>query len=209
MEEYNNDNLTNNKGFNNSFDSRKIIKEIEDNKNSISFSLLYSENISKFYKNNVIIPDNVDNLTKIFLKAFMNDIVYTNIKTGDILKYFDMSGMKYLIKKPVISWEITNEEKKIQNYNCFKAIGKHNGKSDIIVWFTPDLNISLGPLYSYGVPGFVFEYIEGKTSIVCTDIKFSLNEEQKNMLEIPKGKLVTDEEIKEIIDNMKGKYKKN
>jgi GLPGLI family protein len=56
----------------------------------------------------------------------------------------------------VIKWEILNEYKKINIYNCQKAKGKFRGRV-YDVWFTFDIPISLGPWKLNGLPGLILE----------------------------------------------------
>lgn len=61
----------------------------------------------------------------------------------------------------VIKWEIQNEFKKINIYNCQRAKGKFRGR-DYIVWFTSDIPISLGPWKLNGLPGLILEASDSK-----------------------------------------------
>lgn len=53
-----------------------------------------------------------------------------------------------------IEWKITNESKKINGFNCTKAVAS---KKDymINVWFTEDIPVSSGPSIYFGLPGLV------------------------------------------------------
>jgi GLPGLI family protein len=61
----------------------------------------------------------------------------------------------------VIKWEIQNEFKKINIYNCQRAKGKFRGR-DYFVWFTSDIPISLGPWKLNGLPGLILEASDSK-----------------------------------------------
>lgn len=58
-------------------------------------------------------------------------------------------------------WNFINETKKIQGYNCKKAIGKYNNKI-ITVWYTEDIPISDGPYTFKNLPGLVLEAYDSK-----------------------------------------------
>jgi len=61
----------------------------------------------------------------------------------------------------VIKWEIQNEFKKINIYNCQRAKGQFRGRN-YIVWFTSDIPISLGPWKLNGLPGLILEASDSK-----------------------------------------------
>ncbi|NJK83744.1 MAG: GLPGLI family protein [Saprospiraceae bacterium] len=54
---------------------------------------------------------------------------------------------------------IENEDKEVLGYRCKKAM-KNNSDSSytLVAWFTPEINISAGPMRASGLPGLVLEY---------------------------------------------------
>jgi|UPI000488CE98 GLPGLI family protein len=56
----------------------------------------------------------------------------------------------------IISWELLNETKLINTFNCQKARGNFRGRT-YSVWFTNDIPISLGPWKLNGLPGLILE----------------------------------------------------
>ncbi len=59
-------------------------------------------------------------------------------------------------KARIISWELLNETKKINSFNCQKARGNFRGRT-YTVWFTNDIPVSLGPWKLNGLPGLILE----------------------------------------------------
>jgi GLPGLI family protein len=64
---------------------------------------------------------------------------YKNIKEKISLEEIEFFGKKFLVSDNVdeIKWEMTNEQKKIGNYICFKAIAKKNAPFDWRGVFSP------------------------------------------------------------------------
>jgi len=89
----------------------------------------------------------------------------TNIKDNCIIehKFFpiDFAAIKFdtlFVKDTarIISWELLNETKKINSFNCQKARGNFRGRT-YTVWFTNDIPVSLGPWKLNGLPGLILE----------------------------------------------------
>lgn len=57
-------------------------------------------------------------------------------------------------KQPEMKWELLEDEKKINDYNCKKATTTFRGRS-YEVWYTPDIPISVGPWKFSGLPGLI------------------------------------------------------
>lgn len=89
----------------------------------------------------------------------------TNIKDNCIIehKFFpiDFAAVKFdtlFVKDTarIISWELLNETKNINSFNCQKARGNFRGRT-YTVWFTNDIPVSLGPWKLNGLPGLILE----------------------------------------------------
>lgn len=78
-----------------------------------------------------------------------------------------------------INWQIENTRKKINGYDCRKAIIIY-GKKKIIAWYTEEIPISEGPYAFKGLPGLILEayddkeYFHFKLSGLKKDIKTSI-----------------------------------
>ncbi len=73
-----------------------------------------------------------------------------------------------------VNWEITNKDSTIAEYNCQSAIGSFRGRK-WIVYYTPEIPMSVGPWKLHGLPGAIlyakeesgkalFEAIEVRTA---------------------------------------------
>lgn len=110
----------------------------------------------------------------------------------------------------IYKWKVLREKKEILGYQCFKAISNYksidkNGKEvevDVIAWFTPDINISAGPLGFNNLPGLVLEGSKNQLYIFsATRINFDSKEE----INMPKAKRIMSEKEYDLV--VEGKLK--
>jgi len=66
------------------------------------------------------------------------------------------TNSRYTESLPHFSWNITEEQKTIDNYVCQKATCTFGGRT-YEAWFAPDIPINDGPWKFYGLPGLIFE----------------------------------------------------
>ena len=71
------------------------------------------------------------------------------------------TNSRYTESLPNFSWEITEEQKTIDNYTCQKAVCTFGGRT-YEAWFAPDIPISDGPWKFYGLPGLILEVYDTK-----------------------------------------------
>lgn len=55
-----------------------------------------------------------------------------------------------------LDWQLTTEKKKIDNYNCIKALVNFGGRN-WIAWYAIDISTSSGPYKFGGLPGLILE----------------------------------------------------
>ena len=107
--------------------------------------------VDLYFNFDVNIPNNLGMLTDIKNNCIIDHkflpIDFTAIKF-DTLFVKDKAG--------IISWELLNETKKINSFNCQKARGNFRGRI-YTVWFTNDIPVSLGPWKLNGLPGLILE----------------------------------------------------
>lgn len=99
-------------------------------------------------------------------------IYYSNLKTGNTFFFTDsFNNSTYLIEYPPYKWEITNEQRMINGFSCFKAKGTlKTWDGNLEVWFAPQLNIPLGPRGVTGLPGLVVQVEYGAELFTLIDI---------------------------------------
>lgn len=133
------------------------------------------------------------------LPVFMNlDKKYLYYKTT-----YGLTAGAFIIKENLqnIKWEIQTETKKIERFNCIKAVGEFGGRI-YDVWFTPDIPVSLGPYKLWGLPGMILEAKsrDGRVSYEFKEYESPISNKVK--LEKPTiGQEVTWEELKTHIIN--------
>jgi GLPGLI family protein len=127
-----------------------------------------------------------------------DDKYYKNTKTGEYFKENSTFGELLLIEIDEKKWKITQESKKIGNYLCYKAIdiASTNRKMKPVVWFTPEIPVSFGPLKYNGLPGLVILVEMSKRTISVLEI--ILNPKDEIIIKKPtKGKKITAEEARQ------------
>jgi len=138
---------------------------------------------------------------------------YINSKSKKTLREKEIMGDLYSIYNHLdsIKWNITQEEKKIGNYICYKAttsLEKITFKGVIIqhitAWYTPEINIPHGPIGFGGLPGLIIELRrEGSRNYVYSMMKIVLNKGKKIEIKEPNdGILVSQKEFYNIEKNV-------
>lgn len=88
--------------------------------------------------------------------------------------YYKFYGKDFILEDAAnYNWEITNEEKIIDNLITIKALGLTRDKQRIEAWFTPEIPVSAGPENFMGLPGLILELQLGYTKYVCKKIEFT------------------------------------
>lgn len=134
---------------------------------NLTFELKFNNNESLFYLNKVMDSD----LNPMGI-SFVNNIVsrgkyYYNKSEDTILREEHIYGNNTLIETKstmINNWTLTNESKKIDNYQCYKAtrsktnIGISQEHNFIIeAWYCPELPVEFGPKEFNGLPGLILE----------------------------------------------------
>ena len=146
-----------------------------------------------------------------------SEALYKNIKEKRYSNATEIFGKLFLVKDSLVyrKWELINETKNIGLYTCYKAVFKDSYTTETIteeneletvekerttvVWYTPQIPVSNGPMDYHGLPGLILEINDGELTLVCT--KIVLNpEEDININEPNKGKVVTQAEFEKIMD---------
>lgn len=143
---------------------------------------------------------------------------YKNLKNKTYLQESDVFGKEFLISDSLRKrdWKLENETKKIGNYTCYKAtyVIKAEKRDEsqparfammpqeditVTAWYTPEIPVSNGPGYYWGLPGLILEANDGHTTLLCS--KLTLNPKEKFTIKPPKkGEKVTQAQFDKIME---------
>ena len=126
------------------------------------------------------------NITNSFFvdKSIKNEDFYIKDVANRQLIFQLLNGSKIFNGKDSFlnwNWNITDEVKELNGYNCRKAIGNRNNVN-YVAWFTEDIAINDGPNKINGLPGLIVYVSNPYFEYYAT--KISIESENKN-IEIP------------------------
>lgn len=142
-----------------------------------------------------------------FYKDFQKKELFSHNILIESMDFEQIKHQDLIIKEklPDFGWQITQEKKKIEGYECFKAISKPFRGRTYIAWFCPEIPIPDGPWKLCGLPGLILEAQDEKNEVKFIAQKIELQvelEKVENKLLENNFPLLTWEEYKE-------KYKEN
>lgn len=127
----------------------------------------------KFYGQNLLATDSLNK------KFGMNNshtdmsgqIVKRNINTYDNTNFIAIKEGYYSFKtSDKMSWIISDETKKVQNYTLQRASTRFGGRN-WTAWFCKDIPFNEGPYKFRGLPGLIFELWDSKQNFIYNLIK--------------------------------------
>ncbi len=129
---------------------------------------------------------------------------YVNNSLKEYLYQKDFMGDLFLVAHQPIKWRLSQEEKQIGNYTCYKATtiktienGRGTFEREITAWYTPQIPVNFGPKEYNGLPGLILELTQVK--LTFSAIKIELNTKEEIIIKkLTKGKKVTEEDFKKI-----------
>lgn len=169
---------------------------------SLNYVLLIQDSISYYY----LMP-NLKSSERVYRTA-------SNIASSS--EYFKVNNNEYIQKSNIFgenlnvlhkinkNWNLTSETKIINNYLCYKAISERvtvtKDKSitvNIIAWYCPAIAFQNGPKGFGGLPGLILELQDGRITYLAN--KINIDKNLKIELKKAEGKITTEEEAKEKI----------
>jgi GLPGLI family protein len=200
---------------------KKMAKEMEN----VEYTLKFNKNSAVFFETSKMNLEKDENsLVVEFSKTLGggNGIYYVNRKTNKTFHEREFESELYLVEQDKISnWTLTQEKKKIGNYNCFKATKNDTfvGSSGnlitikIIAWYTPEIPFSYGPIKYNGLPGLILELENDKVIFYASKIELHKKDSKEKVLQPKKGIKITqsryDSIIKGLAKDFNKKYKRN
>jgi GLPGLI family protein len=90
-----------------------------------------------------------------------------NFSTQKMYKFFPILRDLYRITSeiPAFDWKIVDETKKIENFNCQKAILNFSNRV-WEAWFTTDIALQTGPSIFGGLPGLIIQMNDNKNNYI-------------------------------------------
>tara|TARA_R110002074_G_scaffold392826_3_gene578640 strand:+ start:3196 stop:3921 length:726 start_codon:yes stop_codon:yes gene_type:complete len=171
---------------------KKLTESLFNPKDDLNCILYFSKTESIFFKSKKLNnPNKKKTITDILIG---NGKYYAEAKKKKILQQREFMGDLFLIESEFFNWTLTQEEKKIGKYTCYKAIGvriiensKGTFKKDVIAWYTPEIPTFFGPKNYCGLPGLIVSLKDGDLFFNLKKIK--LNPKKKIKIKRPsKGK---------------------
>lgn len=187
----------------------EAIKIRYSNYDLLEYSLLFNNNESLFYLNDVeigIVSDFENNKLISILKNEKKKKYYKNLKSDKVVFATSMGGENLLItgKTNQIKWKLTNKSKIIGKNTCYKAVLIEGNKllgfnQNLIIeaWYTPEIPLSFGPLHFEGLPGLILELSLGPKTYYASSINYNTNNEIKELVD---GKVITRERYSSILE---------
>lgn len=158
-------------------------KDMEKAASKLSFKLIFDGKESLFFSVKNLSMDDKDFNSKMVKSIFgAEKIFYTDISRKEYIEQKKFLGKSFLITTSFdkVSWELTNETKKISGYECYKAVGSREsvGKDfkvntlETYAWYCPEIPLNFGPFEAVGLPGLVLEFNLKGHSFVAQNINF-------------------------------------
>ena len=179
----------------------------------LEFELFIYKGKSKFKLKDFLEPENPDDrigfrMAKI--SAGGSSVLFYNTQSKELKSQSKYQSQLFNVKEKTLSWKITNEEKKIKSYTCYKATAtdtfqSRNGEAtrDYYAWFTPDIPLPYGPEKCVGLPGLVLE-AKVRSNIIyrVSSIEISPSAASEDDVQLkPGGKDITNEKYQALHRN--------
>lgn len=184
--------------------AQKIQKEIEQ----LEFELLFN-NHESIYRTKEFMSKESGMANK-FGKA--KGIFYNNLDECQRIQQVETNGQYFLVNYVPIQWDITSEQKKIGNYNTYKAVTSYSFydsrknqdiEQEVTAWFTPEIRVSFGPEGYTGLPGLILQLDIAGGRYYVTEV--NLNKHVK--IKPPtKGRKVTTEEYRAFLQKLNAQF---
>lgn len=192
----------------------KQINQTINNIKDVNYLLIFNNKHSNFTIERKLENENKKrtmNLTKV--KAGSGQYFYDKVNS-ETLHQKNSFGEQFLITVPSTKWQITNENKTIGKYLCYKAtttktIESRRGKNIIEVeaWYTPEIPFNYGPKNYSGLPGLIIKLKEGDLAFYAKKIII-----KKDTIEIKKpqnGRKISLDEYNKMVKNLVSNKKRN
>ncbi len=130
--------------------------------------------------------------------------LYRNYKSKRKVDSKEFLGEKFRIEDTLTSslWKLSNEAKKIQQYNCLKAtLSDTFSKKEVTAWFTTEIACGSGP-EGYGMlPGMILELSINGDENIYTLLEVRPALPKNETLKAPtSGKLISETDFRKMVE---------
>ena len=178
----------------------------------VTFSLIVKNKQSIFFKNEILFNDRLSDFQKKMISILESDTYYFDNQKNEFYSRVIFDGKNYIfsLNPNENKWEILNETKKIDNFNCIKAkfttLIDNTNEVTYFAWFTPELPFQAGPKDFMGLPGVILEVNSGTYSFVAKSINLNPSEAELSKVLMPDGTLITREDFNKIVQKARDNF---
>ena len=178
----------------------------------VTFSLIVKNKQSIFFKNEILFDDKLSDFQKKMVSILESDTYFLDNQKNEFYSRVIFDGKNYIfsLNPNENKWEILNETKKIDNFNCIKAkfttLLDNTNEVTYFAWFTPELPFQAGPKDFMGLPGVILEVGIGTYSFVAKSINLNPSEAELSKVVMPDGTLITREELDKIVQKARDNF---
>lgn len=102
--------------------------------------------------------------------------VYLDLDKDEYVHALEFLDKEFLVTDIASNnkWKIAGEQKKVLDFVCQKAVLVDTSRS-VVAWFTPQLNVKMGPEGYTGLPGMILaiEFDEGRRKVVASKVELT------------------------------------
>ena len=137
--------------------------------------------------------------------------LYKDYNKNEFYNVREFGGKTFLIKDQLTDykWKLTRERSTINGFNVTKANSTDDEFQNLVVWYSNDLPYRDGPYRFANLPGLIvkaeFNTNEFKTIFTLKEIQ--ILDKSINISLPTKGKIVTDQEFSDEVEELTKRYK--
>lgn len=170
-------------GYQKEYEEQLIIEEITP-KLKLKIQVGTSESLQYIDSENLNYDKKLIEIAEIY--SDMSDFYKHNLEKNQFSFHFSDKNDRIVVTDSyeVLNWEILNEQKIINGFTCYKAIGRieENNmkgsivKEEIFAWFSPEVSLNIGPGMYGGLPGLIFEISTTRNTYTLDSIENNVDE---------------------------------
>lgn len=152
-------------------------------KSSVNFILKANGNKSVYHIQKELNQNNNPQYEIIKILFGSLDLFFVDYINDEFINQKNAYGEYFLLPLEKLTWEFSDETKKIGDYLCFKAVTHYttsNGggkfKKKVIAWYAPTIENEFGPRGYFGLPGLILELRDHNLLFTATEISIATQE---------------------------------